>query len=98
MRGHREVFLLITGVRLLMLSHFGPNKLLFQLTSWSCIKKSMLLTTENNSLFMVCLLDLTADFRVKTNAGLSAAREREQIGIQICIYTVTLTPILRRIS
>ena len=42
------------------------------------------------------LLDLTADFGVKTNAKLTPIfklREKSKTGIQSCLSTVTLTPI-----
>ena len=50
---------------------------------------------------LVHLLDLTTDFRVKTNAKLtpiSKLREKSKICIQSCLYTVTLTPIFAQIS
>ena len=43
---------------------------------------------------LVCLLDLTADFGVKTNAKLTPIfelREKSKTGIQSCLYTVALT-------
>ena len=43
----------------------------------------------------------TADFGVKTNAKLTPIfklREKSKTGIQSCLFTVTLTPILRKFS
>ena len=45
---------------------------------------------------LICLLDLPADFVVKTTAKLKPIfklREQSKTGIQSCLYTVTLTPI-----
>ena len=44
---------------------------------------------------LVRLLDLTADYEVKTNAKLTLnfkLREKSKPGFQSCLYTVTLTP------
>ena len=57
-----------------------------------------IVTVENRR--SVRLLDLTADFGVKTNAKLTPIfmlQEKRKTGIQSCLYTVTLTPIFASI-
>ena len=44
---------------------------------------------------LVCLLDLTADFGVKTNAKLTPIfelREKSKTGIQSCLYRIHSNP------
>ena len=48
------------------------------------------------NIHLLCLLDLTAVFGVKTNAKLTPncqLRDKSKTGIQSCLYTVTLTQI-----
>ena len=60
-----------------------------------CIGNSREIAIVENLWLLVRLLDLTADFGVKTNAKFSPIfklRKESKTGIQSCLYTVTLIP------